>query len=350
MGQDCSNCCSVTVRRGGQLPIQPPADGDGDKPEPERSPGDLERSSSKWSLWPAAWSRAPTAGPGDGEPNSARSHASSVGAVANDTYFSLHLQELQSLPCKDQKQNARNTFVFSDGATYLGQWRGNTRHGLGMMRWRDGAVYKGQWRDNRADGKGQLQHVSGDVYCGEWRENVTHGVGVYYHRNAKKEVTYYKGEWRNDMQHGHGVETWAQQCEYEGEFKAGCKDGFGVYTWPDGSSFEGKWSQNHINGPGLYVGTDGRQFRGQWKSGQIHGVGSNAWADGREYRGQYEGGQKSGFGEFEWPGGRKYQGYWSGKQHGLGVFVTADDVHHAGVWKNGKQVEDLDFSKDRRFQ
>jgi len=348
MGQDCSNCCSVTARRGGPLPIQPPADGHGDNPEAEGLPVDVLRESTKLisKLLPSTWSRALEVGQGDGEPSSARSQ-DSVGAVASQTYFGLHLEELKSL---DPNQSIRGTFVFKDGATYLGQWRGNTRHGVGMMRWPDGAVYKGQWRDNRADGKGQLQHSSGDVYCGEWRGNLIHGVGVYCHRNANKEVTYYKGEWRNDMQHGHGVETWAQHCEYEGEFKAGCKDGFGVYTWPDSSTFEGKWSQNHINGPGLYVGKDGREFRGQWRSSQIHGAGRYAWADGREYRGQYSGGQKSGFGELEWPDGRKYQGYWSSKQHGLGVFFKADGVPHAGMWKNGKLEEELDFSKDRRFQ
>ena len=46
----------------------------------------------------------------------------------------------------------RPEFEFKNGAKYLGQWKGQDRHGRGIQVWQDGARYEGDWRFNKAHG------------------------------------------------------------------------------------------------------------------------------------------------------------------------------------------------------
>ena len=42
---------------------------------------------------------------------------------------------------------------------------------------------------------------------------------------------------------------------------------------------------------------------------------------------------------FSRPDGRKYEGQWhNGKQHGEGVYITAQGQRKKGEWKEGKRV------------
>ena len=70
---------------------------------------------------------------------------------------------------------------FKNGATYVGQWLGNLKHGYGVQVWKDGAKYEGNWRFNKACGNGKFWHVDGDVFEGEWLDDKANGYGVYVH-------------------------------------------------------------------------------------------------------------------------------------------------------------------------
>ena len=37
----------------------------------------------------------------------------------------------------------------------------------------------------------------GDVYIGEWKGNIAHGIGIYYHKNS----TTYEGQWVEEKIH-----------------------------------------------------------------------------------------------------------------------------------------------------
>jgi len=253
--------------------------------------------------------------------------------TAGECYFARELQELNDLPPND-KQGPRPEFRFQTGATYLGEWKGNMRHGMGKQTWVDGASFTGQWRDNYVSGVGEFQHADGDVFIGEWDNNTARGLGTYYHKGG---VTIYSGEWVQDLQHGYGVERWDGGSKYSGQFVWGKKQGYGVYEWPDGCKFHGEWHANSISGLGHYVGRDGREFRGEWKNALIHGRGRYTWPDGKSFEGQYVDDKKQGFGIFRWRDGRRFEGWWSqGKMHGHGVTYRANgDLLKRGTWEMG---------------
>ena len=42
--------------------------------------------------------------------------------------------------------------TFKSGSSYTGEWKGNSRHGVGKHEWPDGASFSGSWQNNLADG------------------------------------------------------------------------------------------------------------------------------------------------------------------------------------------------------
>ena len=89
----------------------------------------------------------------------------------------------------------RGEYIFKNGAKYIGQWKGDMRHGHGEQTWADGARYEGEWRFNKAHGKGTFWHITGDKYEGQWKDDKAHGYGVYTHSNGAK----YQGHWEDDL-------------------------------------------------------------------------------------------------------------------------------------------------------
>jgi len=265
------------------------------------------------------------------------SSSSMVTPVKNSSYFALELEELQDLK-DDGHRGRRPMHRFETNARYLGQWKGNARHGHGQQIWADGAEFTGQWSESLAEGLGQLVHPDGDVFVGQWHQNAAEGLGIYYRKQGQMISA---GEWLKDIQHGHTVERWENGSEYNGQYVQGRKHGYGVYRWPDGSAYSGQWIANSINGYGHYIGKDGREFRGTWKDAVIHGCGEYSWPDGRSYSGQYAHDQKHGFGVFTLHDGRSYEGFWrNGYQHGCGVtYSSTGAVLKKGTWDMGHQLE-----------
>jgi hypothetical protein len=243
------------------------------------------------------------------------------------SYFERELASLEMVSSSGP-DGRRPPFSFPSGAVYIGEWRGNQRHGFGVQTWPDGASYKGQFKDNIADGAGCFQHANSEIYIGQWLANKAHGHGIYYGIGRRypwhKDETKYEGQWQNDHQEGYGVETWGDGSRYSGLFRNGEKALFGMYLFPDHSQYLGGWSSNSINGHGAYIGNDGRDYKGTWQNSVIHGIGKYTWPDTREYIGQYALDKKHGFGIFSWPGGRKYVGFWRDGKEGDGQVIEAE--------------------------
>lgn len=244
------------------------------------------------------------------------------------SYFDRELEELEQLRkgvAGFVSVNDKKPYLFRSGATYLGQWYDNKRHGYGKQTWPDGSIYQGQWQENCAVGRGRFVHHDGDIYIGQWVQSMASGNGTFYHRGGS---TIYKGQWSSDLQDGYGVESWSEGATFEGSFRNGQKEGWGCYHWVDGSVYEGTWLDNVIHGTGAYFGEDGRKsFHGEWRESVIHGVGHYQWCKGREYCGQYKNDRKYGFGIFRWPDGRKYEGFWKdGKQYGRGRYTSKEGM------------------------
>mmetsp|Transcript_57882 Transcript_57882/g.123075 ORF Transcript_57882/g.123075 Transcript_57882/m.123075 type:complete len:455 (-) Transcript_57882:176-1540(-) len=257
--------------------------------------------------------------------------------LSNESYFARELKELSTMP-PIGPDGRRPVHRFRTGATYVGQWKNNLRHGIGTMVWPDGATFTGQWKNNFAEGLGRFVHAEGDVFIGQWQKSAAQGLGIYYH---KGNLTVYGGQWVEDLQHGYGVEKWEGGSEYHGQFSWGRKEGSGVYHWPDGSQYSGQWQANSISGKGHYLGRDGREFRGMWKEAVIHGCGQYCWPDKRMFQGQYADDKKHGLGIFVWQDGRRFEGFWhQGKQHGHGtIYMPGGKIAKQGFWNMGAAPE-----------
>lgn len=266
------------------------------------------------------------------------------------TRFDEELRELRALPA-DGLDGLRPSHRFSFGATYLGQWRGNARHGQGLQTWADGARYAGSWADDCAEGPGELRHPSGDTYVGQWKANKAFGRGVY---SDGRGLATYTGDWVEDLQHGYGTERRITEyhyhgrlvlsgaSHYQGQFASGKKDGFGVFQWPDKSKYCGQWRGNVMDGIGHYMDPDKRDFRGQWCGTMFHGIGKYTWPNGDTFCGYYKSDLRHGFGIFRSKYGKRTEGWWAeGKRNGGGVYYLSDNtLARQGVWQDGSFVDE----------
>jgi len=230
-------------------------------------------------------------------------------------YFEREREETAKLKPAEAADNAspdalaaRPRHNFESGASYVGQWRGNVRHGAGAQCWPDGARYEGQWKDDHAAGAGVFCYASGDVYVGQWDQSMAKGLGTYHHKATQAS---YEGGWDKDLQHGLGIERWVNGSVYAGEFAQGLKEGYGVCRLNDGSMYSGEWRANLLCGTGILRGKDGkhlREIRGGWRGSAVHGVGQVQWSDGSTFWGQFEQDRMNGFGVLQHANGKRYEG------------------------------------------
>jgi hypothetical protein len=91
------------------------------------------------------------------------------------------------------KRNGRGTF--HDGfLRYDGEWKDDTMHGAGSMKFASGASYDGSIHENSFDGKGRYVWPDGSWYEGQWRNNRMHGDGVYCDADSRQwEGRFYNG-------------------------------------------------------------------------------------------------------------------------------------------------------------
>jgi hypothetical protein len=103
---------------------------------------------------------------------------------------------------------------------------------------------------------------NGATYTGQFLDGKYHGLGVYVWPSGKKFV----GRWSNGVKNGHGLYSWPNGKKYDGEYKIGLKDGYGRMTWPDGTNYCGKFRRNKRSGRGVQTGPDGKVMHcGEWK-------------------------------------------------------------------------------------
>ncbi|MFT4516444.1 MAG: hypothetical protein ACI93D_000001, partial [Gammaproteobacteria bacterium] len=54
------------------------------------------------------------------------------------------------------------TFNFANGDKYVGELKGNKKHGQGTFTFADGAKYVGEWKDNNRHGQGTETYANGN--------------------------------------------------------------------------------------------------------------------------------------------------------------------------------------------
>src|SRR3990167_8095605 len=84
-------------------------------------------------------------------------------------------------------------------------------------RYSNGDVYQGEWRNNRPHGQGHYQRMNGDDYTGLFHNGRFQGEGVCKYGNGDT----YKGNWENGQPSGQGEMRYQNGNRYVGEWKAG---------------------------------------------------------------------------------------------------------------------------------
>ena len=64
----------------------------------------------------------------------------------------------------EDKMEGMGTYVWDSGEVYVGEYRGNVRHGKGRMTYSDGSVFEGRWEcDKKVLNSGGTPTSSGHV-------------------------------------------------------------------------------------------------------------------------------------------------------------------------------------------
>ena len=129
----------------------------------------------------------------------------------------------------------------------------------------NGCEYKGSLNDKGyPHGYGTFIWPDGAKYVGEWQNGQRHGEGLQISDGAK-----YVGEWQNGQRHGNGIYTSPSGSKYVGEFNNDCKHGKGTYTLDSGAQYIGEWKNQRMCGKGQFTYSDGRVLVGEWKDGEF---------------------------------------------------------------------------------
>ena len=175
-------------------------------------------------------------------------------------------------------------------------------------------------------GKGVLM-VNGDIYIGDFKNNLRHGIGICYYFNGSE----YKGAWQGDKQHGNGELTYSDGRMRKGVWSENIYQGSSVSditvktggpqppTSKVNEKLEGCQSGNCKNGRGIYLYADGNIYEGDFENGLPNGTGKISYANGDVYEGEIE----------------------KGSLHGKGMMISANGNKVQGIWESGKFIKSI---------
>lgn len=188
-------------------------------------------------------------------------------------------------------------------------------HGKGI--WiKDYNIYIGNFRNDEFHGVGLFINEQGDYYFGQWKNSQCNGFGSIM--MEKKLV--YQGNFANSKKEGYGEERYPDGDMYKGAFYDGQKSGRGQYIFADGSRYDGNFKNSKYSGFGQISFSNGNTVRGDFKNGKLNGEGDFTWADGSKFVGNFLDNQKSGEGTYIWGDGKSYKGQFNGNSaYGTGL-------------------------------
>lgn len=180
-------------------------------------------------------------------------------------------------------------------------------------------IYEGEIKNSSFMGKGKLIFNNGDIYIGDFNDGERTGNCKYIFKDG----TIYEGQILNGEFKGRGIMKWTNGIVYEGNFCGQLLKGNGkMKNNNNGEIYLGNFDNNYFNGFGIYT-----------------------FGDKGSYEGEFEFGIKSGNGIYKNKDGLLYEGMWANNfPNGVGK-LGYEDFIIKGVWKNGNNVEILDFIK-----
>ena len=174
-----------------------------------------------------------------------------------------------------------NPTEVTEYSIYKGEFSGDERLGLGVVKWSGGSYYIGCW-NGFMDGLGiyivPVGYVVGGgcsssmYYVGEWYSLKT-GIGICYDEygninyiggfeNDRPTERYPMSGYNNDkfecIEYGTGN-------YYVGMTTGGKPDGLGFYMWQNGNLWFGEWENGKRNGYGVHMSYEGKITTGDWK-------------------------------------------------------------------------------------
>jgi len=192
-------------------------------------------------------------------------------------------------------RDGKGVCLFNNNMIYEGQWRKNKEHGHGSLfnGNRSQTIYVGEWERGKMHGIGTYYYHTigrdgkleeGGKFCGDFKENSRHGIGKY----SLTDGSTYDGEWRDNVPCGKGLFYWPDGSTYDGHWKDGKRHGMGKLDSADGFMYDGMWIYNAMEGKGSAVYPNGQQYDGNWLNGKRDGRGTIVFGNGAVYKGRFK--------------------------------------------------------------
>ncbi|KAJ3321643.1 hypothetical protein HDU76_014060 [Blyttiomyces sp. JEL0837] len=173
--------------------------------------------------------------------------------------------------------------------------------------------------------------INGDRYLGEWKGNKKHGNGTYFYRSTG---AIYEGEWLNDMRHGYGtfsipsVPIPLPPSQTASTSSPTNNDSRPIPSSPTpipSSHTTKNKNPYNLHNVDLDSITLRKVYAGEWRNDKREGLGTYFYDDGGWYEGYWLGDQKEGWGKMNYVDGSVYEGEWHREmRHGQGILLLRE--------------------------
>jgi len=90
--------------------------------------------------------------------------------------------------CATYPHTGQGSKTYSDGSTYVGDFRDGKRNGQGTYTYSDGSTYVGDFRDGKRNGQGTYTWPDGPKYVGDFRDGKSDNNGIYIFSDGSRSV------------------------------------------------------------------------------------------------------------------------------------------------------------------
>lgn len=258
---------------------------------------------------------------------------------------------------KQYKKGKRTGFgklIWADGGIYIGNFKGEEFNGFGRLYYNSGVSYEGNFENGKFNGLGKMYFNDGQVYEGEYKKDLRHGKGKYTKKNGfyatgtfengnNKKVKFYNNQnieitedvYNGKIENGFTKIVYSEKSFFEGEFKNWQRSGKGYLRYENGNIYEGDFLEDQLNGNGVYSYLDGAKYRGQFKNNVFEGNGKIEFANGNTYAGDFSNNNLNGKGTFTYADKSiLVGGFVNGKATGLGKLTWPNGDYYIGEFYN----------------